>query len=137
MAKCALENLLELEARPELAKRLAQNVKEFKSLLKQALMTNGCPFEISGHPDSPLSYLRLTHPLSSFEDEEKLLFDLVENIRDSGVYVTLPGRIQAQEHLKIRPAIKFSISSELDSDKMKTVTETLVNCMKRLKVNGF
>lgn len=137
LARCALENLLEIEARPELAGKLGRNVVLFKSLMNKALEAKGKTFELTGHPDSPLCFLRLAYPLSDRKFEESLISGICKEARSLGLAVFMPALIEKLEKLENRPAIKILISGGLQQAQMERAVEIIVKCITDCKLCNY
>jgi len=139
LARCALENLLELEARPELAARLSANTLHFRSGLEAAIKagSEGALFEVSGHPQSPILFLRLKSNKSNAVFEGQLIDELVRLAESHGLLCARPAFIENEERLVPRPALKVILSAALSPEQIDTAVKSLAHCISECKIRNY
>ena len=130
LAKCALEALLEIEARPELAARLAANVRDFRQRLIRGL--EGGPFVLDGHPESPLMFLK---PKGNLDEPSAtaIVQQVIERCRSQGLLLSQPASIPAIERLKVPPAIKVTVTAGHTQENIEKASATLISAGKAVK----
>lgn len=126
LAKCALENLLELEAKPELPLKLATNVRFFKEKLISGLQ--GTPFELLGHKDSPLFFIK-KKPSDKAHDDS-LIQAIVAKCQENGLFVVVPATIKSLEHVPMSASIKIVISASHTINQLEDACKTIARAIR-------
>lgn len=132
-----MENLLEMEAKPELSLKLAANVRLFRNLLGMAMDEKTKSFAIGGDPESPIVVLHLKEPLSDKKFEKHLLKDLVVNAESKGLLLCLPALIDKEERWLPQPFIKMVLSAGLEADQIEKAISILIECLVECKAKNY
>jgi hypothetical protein len=132
-----LENLLEIEAKPELALKLATNVRLFRNLLSTAIDDKAKSFAVGGDLESPLVVLHLKEPLTDQKFEKLLLRDLVVNAESKGLLLCLPALIEKEERWPPQPFIKMALSAGLEADQIETAVSIIIECLVECKTKNY
>jgi serine palmitoyltransferase len=123
LAKCALENLLQIEAHPEHAIKLATNVRTFRDLMSKELIDSG--FELKGHRRSPLMLLQLARTQNNEARESALIQSIIDSCQRKGVLVTQAASIRGEERIPMKPSVKIVVSAAHTASQLEAVAKAI------------
>lgn len=129
--------MLEIEAKPELAAKLATNVRVFRNLLSSAIEEKARSFSIGSNQESPLIVLHLKEPLADKKFERNLLKEIVANAEAKGLLLSIPTFIEKEERWLPQPFIKIVLSAGLETDQIEKCVSILTECLVECKIRNF